>query len=85
MQDTHYTFKNTYNNLTVTCNELLAREVEAFDGFLLGLLTHDVLMVAASAAGEVHFNPSLTAVHHCHLCDPCSSLGNQGREQIMLV
>lgn len=59
VQDTHYTFENTYSNLTVTWNELLAWEVEAFDGFFLGLLTHDVLMVAASAAAKVHFNHSL--------------------------
>lgn len=36
-------------------------EVEAFDGFLLGLLTHEVLMGAASAAGKAHFKHSLTA------------------------
>lgn len=60
--------------------------MEAFDGFLLGLLTHVVLLVAASAsaAGKAHFNHSLAAVHYCHLCDPCSSLRNQLREQTML-
>lgn len=32
VQNTHYTFKNTFSNLTVTWNELLVWEVEAFDG-----------------------------------------------------